>query len=200
MPNWFNESVSLLQHKVLLILPLLVCSYSCKEYMPSLKYKVHYMCHTQSVMLFPVELLLLCICNFVCIYLNIEFLTHEKRADPGWVIYILSLCLSQHMNHILFKSLIRYIYHSKTTLDSQFVKKFTYSRHLNASLALSLSLRRFSIKCLYSYSGQNAWQSLVAYDACFRLCLNAWARGCMEAPEFLRDECLLLRNAFGYIR
>ncbi|KAL8144851.1 hypothetical protein AgCh_003172 [Apium graveolens] len=49
----------------------------------------------------------------------------------------------------------------------------------------------------YSTSGQNAWQSLVAYDACFRLCLNAWARGCMEAPEFLRDECLLLRNAFG---
>ncbi|XP_063950453.1 uncharacterized protein LOC108219853 isoform X2 [Daucus carota subsp. sativus] len=49
----------------------------------------------------------------------------------------------------------------------------------------------------YSTSGQNAWQSLVAYDACFRLCLNAWTRGCMEAPEFLRDECLLLRNAFG---
>uniref|UniRef100_A0A0E0CHC5 MHD1 domain-containing protein n=1 Tax=Oryza meridionalis TaxID=40149 RepID=A0A0E0CHC5_9ORYZ len=37
---------------------------------------------------------------------------------------------------------------------------------------------------------QSAWQSFVAYDACFRICLNAWARNCMEAPEFLRDECM----------
>ncbi|BAS77486.1 Os02g0198400 [Oryza sativa Japonica Group] len=44
---------------------------------------------------------------------------------------------------------------------------------------------------------QSAWQSFVAYDACFRICLNAWARNCMEAPEFLRDECMVLRSAFG---
>uniref|UniRef100_J3LAL3 MHD1 domain-containing protein n=1 Tax=Oryza brachyantha TaxID=4533 RepID=J3LAL3_ORYBR len=44
---------------------------------------------------------------------------------------------------------------------------------------------------------QSAWQSFVAYDACFRICLNAWARNCMEAPEFLRDECIVLRSAFG---
>lgn len=49
----------------------------------------------------------------------------------------------------------------------------------------------------YSTSGQSAWQTLIAYDACFRLCLNAWARDCMEAPEFLRDECIVMRNAFG---
>ncbi|KAG5545886.1 hypothetical protein RHGRI_018143 [Rhododendron griersonianum] len=49
----------------------------------------------------------------------------------------------------------------------------------------------------YDTSGQNAWQTLIAYDACIRLCLNAWARGCMEAPEFLHDECLVLRSAFG---
>ncbi|KAH9793931.1 Portal protein [Citrus sinensis] len=48
-----------------------------------------------------------------------------------------------------------------------------------------------------SCSDQYAWQTLVAYDACIRLCLFAWARGCTEAPEFLRDECLLLRSAFG---
>jgi hypothetical protein len=47
-------------------------------------------------------------------------------------------------------------------------------------------------------SVQSAWQSFVAYDACFRLCLNAWAKNCMEAPEFLRDECMVLRSAFGY--
>ncbi|XP_010252941.1 PREDICTED: uncharacterized protein LOC104594363 isoform X2 [Nelumbo nucifera] len=49
----------------------------------------------------------------------------------------------------------------------------------------------------YSASGQNAWQTMIAYDACIRLCLHAWARGCMEAPEFLRDECVVLRSAFG---
>uniref|UniRef100_A0A2C9UVX2 Uncharacterized protein n=1 Tax=Manihot esculenta TaxID=3983 RepID=A0A2C9UVX2_MANES len=49
----------------------------------------------------------------------------------------------------------------------------------------------------YSTSGQYAWQTLIAYDACIRLCLHAWARGCTEAPEFLLDECLLLRSAFG---
>eukprot|EP01018_Ginkgo_biloba_P025795 Gb_04081 [translate_table: standard] len=46
-------------------------------------------------------------------------------------------------------------------------------------------------------SGHGAWQAFIAYDACVRLCLQAWARGCMEAPEFLRDECAVLRNAFG---
>ncbi|XP_022758871.1 uncharacterized protein LOC111305517 [Durio zibethinus] len=49
----------------------------------------------------------------------------------------------------------------------------------------------------FNASGQYAWQTLIAYDACIRLCLYAWARGCSEAPEFLRDECLLLRSAFG---
>ncbi|GMG98846.1 hypothetical protein Nepgr_000686 [Nepenthes gracilis] len=49
----------------------------------------------------------------------------------------------------------------------------------------------------YNPSGQNVWQTFVAYDACIRLCLHAWARGCPDAPEFLRDECLVLRSAFG---
>ncbi|CAL5364078.1 unnamed protein product [Camellia sinensis] len=48
----------------------------------------------------------------------------------------------------------------------------------------------------YDASGQNAWQTLIAYHACIRLCLNAWARGFTEAPEFLRNECLVLRSAF----
>ncbi|KAI5078599.1 hypothetical protein GOP47_0006270 [Adiantum capillus-veneris] len=46
-------------------------------------------------------------------------------------------------------------------------------------------------------SGHAAWQVLIAYDACVRLCLRAWAKGCMEAPDFLLNECLLLRNSFG---
>ncbi|KAL8152252.1 hypothetical protein V2J09_010012 [Rumex salicifolius] len=46
-------------------------------------------------------------------------------------------------------------------------------------------------------NGQNAWQILVAYDACIRLCLYSWSRGCPDAPEFLRDECQILRSAFG---
>lgn len=46
-------------------------------------------------------------------------------------------------------------------------------------------------------SSQGPWHSVVAYDACVRLCLNAWARGCMEAPIFLENECALLRSAFS---
>eukprot|EP00250_Pteridium_aquilinum_P008976 c18351_g1_i1 orf=647-4504(+) len=46
-------------------------------------------------------------------------------------------------------------------------------------------------------SGHAAWQALIAYDACVRLCLRAWAKGCVEAPEFLLNECSVLRNSFG---
>ncbi|RYR04419.1 hypothetical protein Ahy_B06g084139 isoform B [Arachis hypogaea] len=48
-----------------------------------------------------------------------------------------------------------------------------------------------------SCNSQYAWQTLITYDACIRLCLQAWARGCTEAPEFLKDECLALQSAFG---
>ncbi|KAG5081828.1 hypothetical protein JHK86_005893 [Glycine max] len=48
-----------------------------------------------------------------------------------------------------------------------------------------------------SCNSQFAWQTLITYDACIRLCLQAWAKGCTEAPEFLKDECLALRSAFG---
>ncbi|GAB4861340.1 hypothetical protein Ancab_036501 [Ancistrocladus abbreviatus] len=46
-------------------------------------------------------------------------------------------------------------------------------------------------------STQGPWYCVLAYDACVRLCLNAWARSCMEAPIFLENECALLRDAFG---
>ncbi|KAI3761739.1 hypothetical protein L1987_52160 [Smallanthus sonchifolius] len=46
-------------------------------------------------------------------------------------------------------------------------------------------------------SSLGPWHGVVAYDACVRLCLHAWAKGCMEAPIFLENECALLRRAFG---
>ncbi|KAF9601577.1 hypothetical protein IFM89_020433 [Coptis chinensis] len=46
-------------------------------------------------------------------------------------------------------------------------------------------------------SAQGPWCAVISYDACVRLCLNLWARGCAEAPIFLENECELLRNAFG---
>ncbi|KAG8059356.1 hypothetical protein GUJ93_ZPchr0002g23236 [Zizania palustris] len=48
----------------------------------------------------------------------------------------------------------------------------------------------------FQASLQGPWYSVLAYDACVRLCLHAWARGCMEAPVFLENECTLLRNTF----
>ncbi|KAJ4758225.1 transmembrane protein [Rhynchospora pubera] len=49
----------------------------------------------------------------------------------------------------------------------------------------------------YTTSVHNAWESMVAYEACNRLCMNAYNRGCTEIAEFLQDECVVLRNAFG---
>ncbi|KAL1817630.1 hypothetical protein ACET3Z_020204 [Daucus carota] len=46
-------------------------------------------------------------------------------------------------------------------------------------------------------SALGPWHAVIAYDACVRLCLHAWAKGCMEAPMFLENECALLRNTFG---
>ncbi|PPR97301.1 hypothetical protein GOBAR_AA23369 [Gossypium barbadense] len=46
----------------------------------------------------------------------------------------------------------------------------------------------------FHVSGLGPWQAVIAYDAC---CLHACARGCMEAPMFLENECALLRDTFG---
>lgn len=46
-------------------------------------------------------------------------------------------------------------------------------------------------------SGLGYWYGVLSYDACVRLCLHSWAKGCMEAPAFLENECALLRDAFG---
>ncbi|GAV66816.1 hypothetical protein CFOL_v3_10326 [Cephalotus follicularis] len=46
-------------------------------------------------------------------------------------------------------------------------------------------------------SALGPWHAVIAYDASVRLCLHAWARGCMESPMFLENECALLRDAFG---
>ncbi|KAL9359386.1 hypothetical protein Peur_047509 [Populus x canadensis] len=46
-------------------------------------------------------------------------------------------------------------------------------------------------------SALGPWHAVIAYDGCVRLCLHAWARGCMEAPMFLENECALLREAFS---
>lgn len=52
--------------------------------------------------------------------------------------------------------------------------------------------------CLHvKFSALGPWHAVIAYDACVRLCLHAWARSCMEAPMFLENECALLREAFG---
>ena len=47
------------------------------------------------------------------------------------------------------------------------------------------------------FSALGPWHGVIAYDACVRLCLHAWAMQCMEAPMFLENECALLRDAFG---
>lgn len=50
---------------------------------------------------------------------------------------------------------------------------------------------------IFHASSLGSWCAVLSYDACVRLCLYSWARGCMEAPVFLENECTLLRNSFG---
>ncbi|KAK4367008.1 hypothetical protein RND71_014888 [Anisodus tanguticus] len=49
----------------------------------------------------------------------------------------------------------------------------------------------------YHASGRGSWQGFVAYEACVRLCLHSWAKGCDEARAFFENECASLRDAFG---
>ncbi|XVE86848.1 hypothetical protein DITRI_Ditri18aG0068200 [Diplodiscus trichospermus] len=51
---------------------------------------------------------------------------------------------------------------------------------------------------IFHASGLGPWCAVLSYDACVRLCLNSWAKGCTEeAPYFLNRECSELRKAFG---
>ncbi|XP_039058576.1 uncharacterized protein LOC120202173 [Hibiscus syriacus] len=51
---------------------------------------------------------------------------------------------------------------------------------------------------IFHASGLGPWVAVLSYDACVRLCLNSWAKGCTEeAPYFLNQECSELRKAFG---
>ncbi|KAB2610761.1 hypothetical protein D8674_018793 [Pyrus ussuriensis x Pyrus communis] len=92
---------------------------------------------------------------------------------------------------------------SLADLDSGSFKASQLGERVNKSIAGETETKVPSLQAsqldhsYYNTSGQYAWQTLVAHEACIRLCLQAWARGCTEAPEFLRDECLVLRNAFG---
>ncbi|XP_044469211.1 uncharacterized protein LOC123198570 isoform X2 [Mangifera indica] len=62
---------------------------------------------------------------------------------------------------------------------------------------LSTSSLRARIPTFHA-SGLGPWCAVISYDACVRLCLNSWAKGCgKEAPYFLNNECAVLRSAFG---
>ncbi|CAO2828235.1 unnamed protein product [Amaranthus hypochondriacus] len=46
-------------------------------------------------------------------------------------------------------------------------------------------------------SDLSPWNGVVTYDACVRLCLRSWGKGCKEASFFLNNECAALRDAFS---
>ncbi|XP_009122050.1 uncharacterized protein LOC103846803 isoform X1 [Brassica rapa] len=47
-------------------------------------------------------------------------------------------------------------------------------------------------------SEQGPWSAMICYEACVRLCLHSLAAdGDSEASYFLKNDCVLLRNAFG---
>ncbi|WZZ91663.1 hypothetical protein YC2023_120242 [Brassica napus] len=47
-------------------------------------------------------------------------------------------------------------------------------------------------------SEQGPWSAMICYEACVRLCLHSLAEDSdIEASYFLKNDCVLLRNAFG---
>ncbi|XP_039069175.1 uncharacterized protein LOC120215602 [Hibiscus syriacus] len=73
-------------------------------------------------------------------------------------------------------------------------EEFVRSAGAEATTASSSGGARIPI---FHASALGPWHAVIAYDACVRLCLHAWARGCKEAPMFLENECALLRDTFG---
>ncbi|KAL5077721.1 hypothetical protein RYX36_016705 [Vicia faba] len=71
-----------------------------------------------------------------------------------------------------------------------------YSDASSEDAASSNSIPRFPT---FHASALGPWQSLIAYEACARLCLRAWAMECIQAPMFLEHENSLLRDAFGSV-
>ncbi|KAG9135285.1 hypothetical protein Leryth_015185 [Lithospermum erythrorhizon] len=49
----------------------------------------------------------------------------------------------------------------------------------------------------YHASELGSWYGVISYEACVRLCIDACARGCKEAPFFLVNKCAVLRNSFS---
>ncbi|PKA55423.1 hypothetical protein AXF42_Ash006625 [Apostasia shenzhenica] len=82
--------------------------------------------------------------------------------------------------------------HSKTKIHDK------YSRSVPCGLKAAGKSGSLPIRVpKFSASSQGPWHSVLAYDACVRLCLHSWARGYTEATTFLDNECALLREAFG---
>lgn len=69
-----------------------------------------------------------------------------------------------------------------------------------SSMPLLLLCSSFSLSLWTGFSGLGPWCAVISYDACVRLCLHSWAKGCEEqAPYFLNNECAVLRDAFGWV-
>lgn len=62
----------------------------------------------------------------------------------------------------------------------------------------NLEITQFLFFIIY-YSEQGPWSAMICYEACVRLCLHSLAAdGDSEASYFLKNDCVLLRNAFGW--
>ncbi|KAF8086211.1 hypothetical protein N665_0632s0031 [Sinapis alba] len=70
--------------------------------------------------------------------------------------------------------------------------------HFTRPSAVSKSFDQHPVRLpTFHASARGPWQAVVSYDACVRVCLHGWAKGCIEAPMFLQNDCALLREAFG---
>ncbi|XP_057725923.1 uncharacterized protein LOC130941436 [Arachis stenosperma] len=86
---------------------------------------------------------------------------------------------------------------SEDTKENIGVESDQFVRNAPSSEAAASSNSQPARIPTFHASALGPWHGVIAYDACVRLCLHAWAMQCMEAPMFLENECALLRDAFG---
>ncbi|XP_050206018.1 uncharacterized protein LOC126655767 isoform X2 [Mercurialis annua] len=94
---------------------------------------------------------------------------------------------------------LNYFHSSHTVLDGTTNETPISSERSAAGKEVNASSSSLPARVPTFYaSTQGPWYAVISYDACVRLCLHSWAKGCTEeAPYFLNNECESLRNSFG---
>lgn len=122
------------------------------------------------------------------------------RGYECWLINFLLILLrgSLDMEERSSGSLPARIPNFHARCGNEYISVFHWVEYLPDCLNMTVYYINISM-LLTGISGLSPWNGVVTYDACVRLCLNSWDKGCKEASFFLNNECAVLRDAFRWV-